>query len=158
MKRTLTAILVLMFAVAAFAAPGARRGPAAGGGPGGGGPQAQRGGDILPPQMLAEFLDLSEAQITQAQALRESLRQSLEPLREQLRANRQALRDAVEAGNAQTAGELLIAGHAIGQQMKALHDGFAAQFEAMLTPDQKEKWAVYKELMELRRHRPDDEE
>jgi Spy/CpxP family protein refolding chaperone len=156
MKRTLIAILTLALATAAFAGPGQR--PQAGpGGPGN--PQGQRGpgGALLSPQLIAEFLNLSDAQKSQAQALHESQRTAIEPLREQLRANRQAIGTAVDAGNAQQAGQLLIAGKAIRDQIKAAHDTFATQFEAMLTAEQKAKWAVVKELMELRRNHDDED-
>ncbi|HET8798431.1 MAG TPA: Spy/CpxP family protein refolding chaperone [Thermoanaerobaculia bacterium] len=153
MKRTLIALVALMLTVAAFAAPGRR--PQAGPG----GPQRGPGGGFLSPQLIAEFLDLSEAQKTQVQTLRESLRNTIEPLREQMRTNRQAIEAAVDAGNAQQAGQLLIAGKAIRDQIKTAHDNFETQFEALLTAEQKAKWAVVKELMELRRNQrePDDE-
>lgn len=102
MKRTLIALLILIVATTAFAEP---RRPA-----GQEGPQEMRGPGLLPPGALAEFLDLSEAQIAQADALRETQR----------------------------------------QQIKAAHDAFKASFEAMLTADQKAKFALYQELVERR--------
>ncbi len=154
MKRILIAILTLTLAGAALAAPGGRR-PA-----GPGGPQGQRGpgGQFLSPQLIAEFLNLTEAQKTQARTLHESQRATIQPLRDQVRANRAAVRDAVDAGNAQQAGQLLIAGKAIRDQIKAAHDTFATQFEAMLTAEQKAKWAVIKELRDLRGSRNDHDD
>ncbi|HYC93199.1 MAG TPA: Spy/CpxP family protein refolding chaperone [Thermoanaerobaculia bacterium] len=145
MKRTLITILVLTtIAGAAVAAP-------RGGRPGGPPPDA-RGGD-LPPGVLAEFLGLTEAQTAQIDALRETLRTTTEPLHEQLRANREEMRAAVEAGDAAKAGALAVAGHQLAEQVKAARDTFRAGVENVLTAEQKTKFAVYQELMELRRER-----
>lgn len=150
MKRIAIPILILtLVAMTAFAAP------RPGGGPPGPPPQQQQGpgagGDILPPQLLAEFLGLTEAQTAAMATLRESMRATVEPLHEQQRANADAIRDAVEAGNAATAGSLLVANHAIGQQIKAAHDSFKTASDALLTAEQKAKLAVYQEIVELRR-------
>lgn len=149
MKRISIPILILaLVAVAAVAAPGPGRGPGA--------PQAKHGpGEILSPPLLAEFLDLTDAQIAQIQPLRETLRSTVEPLRAQQRTNQEQIRAAVEAGNASQAGTLLIANHALGQRIKAAHDTFETAFEALLTSAQRAKWDVYREIVELRRHRPE---
>ncbi|HEX2059851.1 MAG TPA: Spy/CpxP family protein refolding chaperone [Thermoanaerobaculia bacterium] len=147
MKRTLIAALILIVAVAAIAAPPQRPGRAGGGAGGPGGPA--EGG--LPPQLLARFLDLSEAQITQAQALRETLQTTVEPLREQTRANHEEIEAALAAGDSAKAGQLMLANYNLRAQIKAAHDSYKASFEAMLTAEQKAKFAVYQELVELRR-------
>ena len=129
------------------------------GGPGGPPPQDAEGprpggpGGELPPALLAEFLDLTEAQIAQVQSLRDTLRATVEPLHETQRANQEQLRAAVEAGDAAKAGALLVANHGIAQQIKAAHDAFRTSFEGILTSEQKAKFAVYQELLELRRDR-----
>jgi len=148
MKRiSITILIVTFIASAAIAAPRGRRGP---------GPQQERArGEILPPQLMAEFLGLTEAQAAQVEPLRETLRATLEPLREQQRSNHDEIRAAIDAGNTAKAGELLAANHALRQQMKTAHDAFKTSFEAMLTAEQKAKWAVYSEIAELRRHRPE---
>ena len=146
MKRISILTLVTLLAVAAIAAPGPGRGPRAADGPGPG-----VAGEILPPPLLAQFLGLTEAQIAQIEPLRTTLRNTVEPLRDQLETNREQIRAAVEAGNAAQAGGLLVANHAIAQQIKTAHDTFATAFAALLTPEQKAKWAVYQEIVELRR-------
>jgi Spy/CpxP family protein refolding chaperone len=155
MKRTLIAVLILLVATAAVAGPGGRgaaRGPEQGpGGPGG--PGARRA--LLPPQAFAEFLTLTDAQITQIKTLRETERNTIKPLAEQQHANQQAIEAAVVAGNAAKAGELAVANYAIRQQIKAAHDAFKSSFEALLSSDQKAKLAVYEEIMQLRNQRPD---
>lgn len=139
MKRITLGILVItMIAAAAVAAPHGGRGPAGG-----------------PPDLsiLAELLDLTEAQRAQIDALRASMRATTQPLHEQLQANREEMRAAVEAGDAAKAGALAVAAHQIAQQLKGARDAFLAGVEGVLTPEQKVKFAVYQELMELRRER-----
>ncbi len=158
MKRMLVFTLTLIVAIAAVAAPPQRRGPE------GAGPQGQRGpgpgggprGAGLSPEALADFLDLTEAQIAQADALRKTQRAAIEPLREQMQANREALEAAIAAGNAQQIGEVTLANKALRDQVKAAHDAFETSFEALLTASQKAKWDVYQELAAMRGSRPDD--
>lgn len=150
MKRTLIATLILIVTAAAVAAPPGR-GPAPGGGPGRpGGPMP----GALPPQALAEFLDLSDAQIEQARTLRETMQATVEPIHEQLRANHEQIEAALASGNSARAGELAVASYNLRQQIKAAHDAFKTSFTAMLNAEQKEKFAVYEELMQLRGKRP----
>ncbi len=145
MKRISMFLVITLIGTAAMAAPGRR--------PQGGPPQVPgpAPNEILSPQALADFLDLTEAQIAQLQPLRETLRTTVEPLREQQRANQEQLRAAVEAGDAAQAGTLVVANHGLSQQMKAAHDAYEASFEALLTAAQKAKWDVYQEIAELRR-------
>jgi Spy/CpxP family protein refolding chaperone len=151
MKRTLIALLILTVATTAFAAPG--RGP---GGPGADrGPQGPGPQSLLPPPAIAEFLGLTEAQVAQIQSLREQLEATVQPLAEQQRANQQAIEEALAAGNAARVGELMLANYNLRSQMKAAHDAFKAGFEGVLTAAQQAKWAVYNEIVELRRQRPE---
>jgi Spy/CpxP family protein refolding chaperone len=149
MKRTLITILILTIAAAAFAAPprpGAR-------GPQGLGPDGPGSRGRLAPEAVAEFLAFTESQVAQYESLRQTLESAIVPLREQKRANAAAMEEALAAGNSARAGELAIAGYNLRQQMKAAHDSFKASFEAMLTAEQKAKWAVYEELSNLRGRR-----
>ena len=146
MKRIAMTILVLTtIATAAVAGP-------RGGRPAAPPPENARGGE-LPPGIFAEFLGLSEAQQAQLESLRETLRATVEPLHETHRANHEAIRAAVQAGDAAKAGQLLLANHQIGQQIQAARDAYRAGVENVLTAEQKAKFAVYQELMELRRER-----
>jgi Spy/CpxP family protein refolding chaperone len=158
MKRTLITILILTVATAAVAAPprpSPGRGPQGIGGPGDGpGGPGPRGGRLAP-AAVAEFLNLSDAQVSQYESLRQTLESAIVPLREQKRANGQAMEEALAAGNSARAGELAIAGYNLRQQMKAAHDAFKTSFEAMLTAEQKAKWAVYEELNDRRGRRGD---
>ncbi len=146
MKRILIFTLISLIAVAAIAAPGGRR------------PQGQRGlgpgpNELLPPPQFADFLGLTDAQIAQVEPLREKMRTTIEPLRDQLRANQEQIRAAIDSGNAEQAGTLMVANHNVRDQIKAAHDAFATSFEAILTAVQKSKFDVYKEINDLRRDR-----
>lgn len=147
MKRIIAVAILTLATLSAVAAP---RRPSAPPSAPAQGAQPRHGGELLPPQLLADFLDLGEAQITQIGQLRETLRTTVEPLREQQRANGEQLRAAVEAGDAAKAGQLMIANHRLAEQIKAAHDAFQTSFENVLTAAQKAKLAVYKEIVELR--------
>ena len=150
MKRILIPTLIFVFiATSAIAGP---RGPRRGPGPDGPGPERMRG-EILGPEQFHEFLGLTEAQITQVEPLRETMRSTVEPLREQQRANHEEIRAAIDAGNTTKAAELMAANRALGEQIKAAHDAFKTSFEALLTSEQKAKYAVYDEILQLRRER-----
>lgn len=148
MKRISILLMILILAATTtFAASRPAAGPP---------PQQQQGpgpGEILNPQQMAEFLGLTEAQIAQIGPLRDALRATVEPLREQQRENGEKLRDAVEAGDAATAGQLVIANHTLSQQIQAAANTFKTSFEALLTSEQKAKLAIYEEIVELRSHR-----
>lgn len=148
MKRiTIAILLITTIAAAAVAAPRSGPPPMNAQGPRPGGPGE------MPPALLADFLDLTEAQSAQVQQFRETLRATTEPLHESMRANRQQLEAAAAAGDAARAGALAVANHQLAQQIKAARDAYKTSFESVLTAEQKAKFAVYQELMELRRDR-----
>jgi len=126
MKRIAIVVLSLIVAVAAIAKP-SRRGN------------------------LSEILDLTTEQQEQLKALRETLRTTVEPLREQKRELREQIDAAVDAGNAQQAGQLVISERALREQFKAAHESFETSFEQILTPEQKQKWDTHKETRTPRR-------
>jgi Spy/CpxP family protein refolding chaperone len=134
MKRTLIAALILTTTIAATASPRQRR-PS---------PERMR-------ERVADVLSLTDAQKSQAESLRLTMRATIEPLRAQLRNNREAVKTAVDAGNAQQAGQLLVANKSVREQIKAAHESFQTQFAAILTAEQKAKWSVLQELRESRR-------
>ncbi len=136
MKYIPTLFIALIVATAVIAAPPRR-------------PPRHEGG--LPARVLADFLDLTAAQQDQVKGFHETLRTTVEPLRDQERELREKIKAAVDAGNAQQAGELMIAEKNLRQQFKAAHDAFSTSFASILTPEQKAKWDVYQELQEARR-------
>lgn len=146
-KAVLVATLSLLLAFSALAqsAPRAPQPPMPPRGP----------GQLLGPAAVADFLDLSEGQIEQVKALQAKLGETLKPLHEQQKANHDAVEAAVNAGDATKAGQGLIAGKALREQIKAAMDAHRAAFVALLTPAQKAKWDVYQEIVELRHKRPE---
>ena len=153
MNRFLATTLILIATAALIAArPPLPNGPPP---PPSSGPNAPHPpGELLPPQAIAELLDLTDAQKVQLAALREALRTTVEPLHEQQRANREQVEAAIAAGNAQRIGELVLANKAIRAQLEAARATFATSFEALLTSEQRAKWAVYEEIRDLLR--PDE--
>lgn len=107
------------------------------------------GGDFLHPQLLIEFLDLTEAQQAQISTLRESFRATVAPIHEQIAANRAKIEDAVAAGDAAAAGALLIQNRDLQAEVKAAREAFSASVLALLTDAQKAKWEIYQELVDL---------
>jgi Spy/CpxP family protein refolding chaperone len=154
MKRTLIIViaLTLLVAAAAIAGPQGRQRPGTPATP------AHGGGEMLGPAALAEFLGLSDAQQEAAAALRESFRATVQPIHEELRAMREEIEEAVAAGNATKAGELLIASKTLRDQLKAARENLETQFEALLTTEQKAKWEILQELRELRGRGPGEGE
>jgi Spy/CpxP family protein refolding chaperone len=100
-----------------------------GGGPGGGrfrGP--------------GRFLELTEDQQEAARQIFEQRRPEMQALHEQMRENRTLLRDALESGaDAASVGELVIDGHALKEQGRAMREDSKEAFESLLTPEQKRK-------------------
>jgi protein CpxP len=117
--------------------PGGFRGRTGGpGGPGGDPAQfAQRRLD-----RLATLLDLTDTQKTQAQAIFDAASQARQALSDQLRAARTALQDAANTGKSDAEIDRLAA--ALGTlegQLAAIDTKAQAKFQALLTPDQKNK-------------------
>lgn len=108
------------------------------------------GGDFakLRPRLLARALDLSEAQSARS---RELFRQTIEqtkPLRDEMRTLRTALRrelDRAEPADA-TIGRLARDLHGLRSQLAAERKGLIEGFEALLTPQQKERFEILRDL------------
>lgn len=132
------AILALIPALA-FARPGGPRDR------GGDGPGFRIARHFLPPP---GYLDLSEEQIEATQAIHESLRDQLGALRDEHRALREELRSTLEAGDPDptTVGEMVIAIHGQRGGFRSVLEAADAEFSALLTPEQLEKWENFKEL------------
>jgi Spy/CpxP family protein refolding chaperone len=105
-----------------FGGEGRRRGP---GGPAG----------------AARFLDLTEEQKAAAREIFERQRPEMEVLHEALRENREAQREALEVDHPDplTVGELAIERHALRQEAQARREEAKKAFEAVLTPEQRQK-------------------
>lgn len=137
--------------------PGGRPGAGLGlgSGPGfgpGGGPRGGLGpfGNFA---FLSRFLNLTEEQQTQAQALRDQLRDDSATLRDQSRARRDELRTALNADSpdATHIGELAIALHNQRGQLRALVEKAVSDFEALLTQEQLESFQQLRDAVRERR-------
>jgi len=123
--------------------------------PPGGGPGADAGargagpggpGFMLP--RIARALDLSDAQVEQTRALLQDLGDTVKPLREQGQALRQEIADLLDSDSpdATAIGEKVIEGHSLREQSRAAWEDLQTAFEALLTPAQKERWELLKDI------------
>jgi Spy/CpxP family protein refolding chaperone len=89
----------------------------------------------------ARFLELTEEQQAVAREAFQKQRPEMEALHEQMREVREALRDSLEteAPDPLAVGELMIEGHALRGQARALREESKAVLESVLTPEQKQK-------------------
>jgi Spy/CpxP family protein refolding chaperone len=138
MKKILTFALsagLLLGATVLVAQPGFhhKRGP---GGPGG------------HEDFLARALDLTDAQKAAVKTLHDAVEVKAEPLKEQHRGQMKEIRILLDGVNpdATEIGRKVIASHATGEQIKALHDEAMAKISALLTAGQLEK---FKKLQEM---------
>jgi Spy/CpxP family protein refolding chaperone len=102
-------------------------------GEGGHGPGGLRG--------PARILDLTEEQQAAARAIFEQGRPRMEALHEQMRENREALRDALESDPPDpfVVGELVIEGHSLQEQGRAVREESKEAFARILNAEQKSK-------------------
>jgi Spy/CpxP family protein refolding chaperone len=86
---------------------------------------------------LAGYLNLTEAQKTQAEAIFSAARTAAEPLRGRLESAREALEAAVKAGKTDAEIDALAASiGTISGQLTAIHSKAMVKFRAILTPEQ----------------------
>jgi Spy/CpxP family protein refolding chaperone len=141
--------LVGLSALLALGASGAAAQPF-GPGDGGRGPRGFRG--------PGRVLNLTEDQQAAARDIFEQRRPEMEALHEQMRENREALRDSLESGEADpcTVGELVVEGHALKEQGRALREESKEAFAGLLNEEQKSKLETLEAARELtgRKGRP----
>jgi Spy/CpxP family protein refolding chaperone len=151
MKRILTLCLgaILLVGVAAFAAGAHGDHWKHAGGPGEMRDHAA---------FVAKALDLTDDQMAAAKKLHEELAAKAGPLMTQHHQQRDEVKALLDAGNADPAevGQKVIAAHATGQQLKALHEDFKTRFSALLNADQLAKLQKL-EAMHHDRESPDFE-
>ena len=100
------------------------------------------------PRLLARYLNLTDAQVTQTQALFQTLNNSLRAIGEQERAVRQQLATELDAAspNACTVGGYVLQLEGFHDQAQAALRTFDTAFSAILTPEQLTKYNHLKEL------------
>jgi Spy/CpxP family protein refolding chaperone len=95
---------------------------------------------------LKEHLSLTDAQVTQVQAIFKAHHEAAQPLFTEMRTNHEALKTALNAPepNATDVGKLVIADNALKAKMQALSDKLKTDIGAILTPEQKAKFDAQK--------------
>ena len=115
---------------------------------------APRGGRATPeeilrnPRLLARYLNLTDSQVTQEQALFKTLNDSLRAIQQQEQAKRDQLQAELDKPNpdACTAGGYVVSLHDLYEQAEAAVHTFDTAFSAILTPEQLAKYNALKEL------------
>lgn len=116
--------------------------------------EAARGGRPSPeevlrnPRLLARYLDLTPAQVTQEEALFKTLNDALRAIHQQEEAKRDLLQAELDkpSPDACTAGGYVVALHDLYEQAEAALHTFDTAFSAILTPEQLAKYNALKEL------------
>jgi len=142
MKRSLLAIAITLAAAAAFAQPA---------GPPPGGPGRDPGA------ILGQYLGLTSDQQAAWRAAHDEFRTAAQSLHDQEQAAQKKVHDLLSSGStdATAIGNAMLAAHAIGDQLKALHAQLEAKLTSVLTADQKTKYAAFEAAAEfLRSHGP----
>ncbi len=102
--------------------------------------------------LLGDFLELTDSQKAQVEALKESARTQARPIREQLKQVREEMQTAIQSGQGGSALQSLATsqGQLIGQLI-GIEATTQTQTYALLTPAQKEKLAQFMEQRKARR-------
>jgi Spy/CpxP family protein refolding chaperone len=138
MKRAL-----ILIAIAAMTALSAAAQP---------GPPPPPRGDVL-----ADYLQLTAAQKSAWQSARTAFETAVKPLHDQQRATHEQIEQALSGPSPDAAaiGKLVIAAHALGDQIKAAHDTLETTLQSVLTPEQKTKYDAFEAAQKfLQQHGP----
>jgi len=111
---------------------------------GGGAIWAQRPAELL---RLREQLGLTPEQVARIQERLRAHRNEVFPLQQELRAKTHELRNALDAPqpDATTIGQLLLERRALQRQLQEKRQKLRADLEAMLTPEQKQRLAEWRQ-------------
>src|SRR5512142_2216073 len=110
-----------------------------------------------PQAVLAQYLQLTQEQITAWQQIDKDTAAAVKPLSENARNLRKQVETALQGTNPDPAavGKLVVAADAARDQIKSLQDAAKAKRLALLTPDQKAKYDAFEAATEfLRANRP----
>jgi Spy/CpxP family protein refolding chaperone len=137
--------LILTFAVGAMAQPSGRMGGQGNRGAGQQQGAAQFGG----PQWIARYLGLTEAQIAQFKVFQDEAHAQIVPILATRKANMEKLQEllAVTTPDPLAVGTLVIQNHALGAQIRAIHEATQAKLVGILTPEQKAKYDTMIEFL-----------
>jgi len=97
---------------------------------------------------IARALDLTDEQKAAAKKIHEETAAKAEPLMDQHRAQMDEIHTLLDGANpdATEIGQKVIAAHATGEQLKALHEAAMAKFTALLNADQKAKLKKFQDM------------
>jgi Spy/CpxP family protein refolding chaperone len=97
---------------------------------------------------IARALDLTDEQKAAAKKIHEEIAAKAEPLMEQHRQQMEEVHTLLDGDNpdATLIGQKVIAAHATGEQLKALHEEAMAKFSALLNADQQAKLKKFQEM------------
>jgi len=103
---------------------------------------------------LSNYLNLTDAQKTQAQSIFQTAKESGQPVRQQLQQTRQALRAAIQSGDSAQIQQLSTTeGGQVGQ-LTAIRSSAMAKVYQILTPDQQQKFAQLHQARKAARQSP----
>jgi Spy/CpxP family protein refolding chaperone len=107
------------------------------------------------PKLLARYLNLTAAQVTQEEALFKTLGDALKSIHDQEKTQRDGLAAelAKASPDACTAGGFVVKIDALYEQAAAAVRAFDTAFSAILTPEQLAKYNALKELAHIGDHR-----
>jgi len=99
---------------------------------------------------IAKFLNLTDAQTAAAKKIHEETFAKAEPLMKQRHQQMEEIHALLDGANpdATEIGQKMIASHAIGEQLQALHEEAMAKFSTVLNADQLEKLKKMHEMHE----------
>jgi len=98
-------------------------------------------------KMMATYLNLTPAQMTQAKSIFQQAGQSAKPVRQQLRQTRKSLQAAIQSGDADQIQQLATSEGTEMGQLAAIRAGAMSQLYKNLTPDQQQKLATFQQSM-----------
>ena len=104
-------------------------------------------------ERLAEFLELSDSQLTSWESLRSQHRDAVQPLLEQMRTHRESLRSLMESDSpdATALGEEMLAGRELREDLETGQQDLESGFRALLTAEQLERYEAFREARGDRR-------
>lgn len=99
-------------------------------------------------ELMAKALGLNDEQKAAAKKIHQDVAAKAKPLMEQQRQQWEDLHALLDSDNpdATEVGQRMIAAHAAGAQLKALHEEAMAKFKALLNADQQEKLQKFEEM------------
>jgi Spy/CpxP family protein refolding chaperone len=99
---------------------------------------------------MIEFLDLTEEQTAAWESFQQNLHAEMQVFKDEMRGIREDIRAELDSDSpdATALGELMIASHAIGLELREMRQSAGDEFASLLTDDQREKFETVNEFQE----------